>query len=203
MGPQLPAWPVLPIFIIFCSGVLGRIINDTALRNANELQSPLASQNLKLKDGRPAAVSTAISFTGDPEAIGEACPTYEIGSSGIDNLQLRKQLESCLNDMRQRPNSYRPSFPCDYDMVIAAKLTSGGDRLPLRTTDHAALQYLSMAAQEDAAQLAALGALTNVSLSPHALSDWLAPLGFSGLAVVKVTDGISFRGNSPFCLPSM
>jgi hypothetical protein len=45
-------------------------------------------------------------------------------------------MEMCLDDARQDPLKYKPFYPCDFDAVIAPKLSAmeGGRRLPLRGT---------------------------------------------------------------------
>jgi hypothetical protein len=46
------------------------------------------------------------------------------------------QMEICLDDARQDPLKYKQFYPCDFDAVIAPKLSAmkGGRRLPFRGT---------------------------------------------------------------------
>ncbi len=46
------------------------------------------------------------------------------------------QMEICLDDARQDPLKYKPYFPCDFDAIVAPRLSAmkGGRRLPFRET---------------------------------------------------------------------
>eukprot|EP00884_Botryococcus_braunii_P000120 jgi/Botrbrau1/10108/Bobra.20_2s0015.1 len=194
------AWPVLSVLLQICHAA-GSYFNYASIGDAVAIPALNLRQNLSFESSSYGAsqVDTMFQFNVDitgptsPSAAtahfaGEACPTDNVAGTGLDTRLLKTQVEACLNAMRQKPSTFKESFPCDYESMIAPLLASDGDRLPLQTDSPAALQFLSMAAQEEAAELAGLGSVSNASGRAEAsLSDRLARVGLYGLNAARVT----------------
>eukprot|EP00884_Botryococcus_braunii_P014109 jgi/Botrbrau1/2269/Bobra.101_2s0092.1 len=194
------AWPVLSVFLHMCYGTAKGSLDYTSTGDIIGLPVPSLGYNLSFESTsqRASQVDTLLQLSIDgngtthPSAASsqyadELCPTYNLARSGVDVRVIRSQVEACLNEMRENPRRFENIFPCDYERMIAPLLTSEGNRFPLQTNSPAAVQFLSMAAQEDAAELAALGSLSNASSEAQVLYDRLARVGLNGVHADRVT----------------